>query len=655
MANSDVIVRIKADAKNYDANLAKATRTLDKFKSDNLSMGGILSQSTTALTGMAASMLSVTAAVGAALKVAGDAFKQNEELMDDWQRNLQAAQAVYDGFLNALNTGNFSGYFANLKAIRQAAREAYDAMDELGTFNAFNQFNLERAKTNFTESLTKFRGGSGSKEDVQAAADALKNELQKRQEDEYKVYETAIKSWAENNSVNSDMFKKILEGSYEDFQKAKLPQMPTKSVYNSSTRSFNEMIDWDNATEEQKLAEALRRLTDDELKSLQSLAATAQATKTEIENIDKQVVKVMNSKTQSTKVADAVLPEGSAAELRKRLSDLNKEWEMATTDESRAELKRQIDEVSAALDKMTGKAVQAKQALMVEGPSGYSEQGIAALRKQMQDSMSGMQVGSGEYIVQAQNLVDLNTFENLLKTAVQNGIELDPAMLESFFAAIDNGAFELTPAVSDEAWATLVDTINEQLKALNLDPIELDVKTGNVTDAPVKAAKATEAGWKAAASAIGEVGGALQQIEDPTAKVAGIIAQAVANIALSFAEAAASPAVTGTGWGWLGFAAAGIATMISTIASIKSVTGGFAQGGIVPGSSYSGDNLTANVNSGELILNRAQQDSLAGQLQNNPMNDLNLSMEVEGTKMLVLLNNTNRSLGGGRDFYTKRH
>ena len=37
----------------------------------------------------------------------------------------------------------------------------------------------------------------------------------------------------------------------------------------------------------------------------------------------------------------------------------------------------------------------------------------------------------------------------------------------------------------------------------------------------------------------------------------------------------------------------------------------FAQGGIVGGSSYSGDNVLARVNSGELILNMAQQDNVA--------------------------------------------
>jgi TP901 family phage tail tape measure protein len=43
----------------------------------------------------------------------------------------------------------------------------------------------------------------------------------------------------------------------------------------------------------------------------------------------------------------------------------------------------------------------------------------------------------------------------------------------------------------------------------------------------------------------------------------------------------------------------------------------FAEGGIVPGSSFTGDNVKAFVNSGELILNRAQQDVIAGDLGGN--------------------------------------
>ena len=103
--------------------------------------------------------------------------------------------------------------------------------------------------------------------------------------------------------------------------------------------------------------------------------------------------------------------------------------------------------------------------------------------------------------------------------------------------------------------------------------------------------------------------------------------------------------------------------MISTIAAIKSATSGggasagsYASGGIIPGNSYSGDNLTANVSSGELILNRSQQDSIASQLTgNNPMQNLQLSTEISGTNLRIVMNNDNRSKGGSRGYYANIH
>jgi hypothetical protein len=60
------------------------------------------------------------------------------------------------------------------------------------------------------------------------------------------------------------------------------------------------------------------------------------------------------------------------------------------------------------------------------------------------------------------------------------------------------------------------------------------------------------------------------------------------------------------------FAAAAIAAGAANIAKIQSTSnaGNYATGGIIGGSSYQGDNLTANVNSGEMILNRNQQKKL---------------------------------------------
>ena len=64
--------------------------------------------------------------------------------------------------------------------------------------------------------------------------------------------------------------------------------------------------------------------------------------------------------------------------------------------------------------------------------------------------------------------------------------------------------------------------------------------------------------------------------------------------------------------GMINAAIMGVATATQLAAQIaaKPVPPSFASGGIVPGTSYSGDNVQANVNSGEMILNARQQRAL---------------------------------------------
>ena len=159
-------------------------------------------------------------------------------------------------------------------------------------------------------------------------------------------------------------------------------------------------------------------------------------------------------------------------------------------------------------------------------------------------------------------------------------------------------------------WVELQETINRYVEELGVEPIKIDVETGNVTGL----GKQVKDSWQDAARAVQSVGSAMQQLEDPAAKIAGIVGQAIAQIALGFAQATASDSKLGV-FGWIAAIAGGLGTMISTIAAIHSATG-YAEGGIVKGNSYSGDNLWggAYVNAGELVLNRAQQGALAGQL-----------------------------------------
>lgn len=68
-----------------------------------------------------------------ALSVAKDAFFASESNVDEWGRTVAASQSIYEGFLTAINNGDISGYLSNIDNIVKAAREAYNELDKLGT------------------------------------------------------------------------------------------------------------------------------------------------------------------------------------------------------------------------------------------------------------------------------------------------------------------------------------------------------------------------------------------------------------------------------------------------------------------------------------------------------------------------------------------
>ena len=84
--------------------------------------------------------------------------------------------------------------------------------------------------------------------------------------------------------------------------------------------------------------------------------------------------------------------------------------------------------------------------------------------------------------------------------------------------------------------------------------------------------------------------------------------QATANIAQGVAAALAG--VPPASYIQAALTAAAGAVQIATIVANKPKPPSFATGGIVPGNSYSGDRVQANVNSGEMILNAQQQRNL---------------------------------------------
>ena len=197
-----------------------------------------------------------------------------------------------------------------------------------------------------------------------------------------------------------------------------------------------------------------------------------------------------------------------------------------------------------------------------------------------------------------------------------------------------------------------LDSVQKQLKAMAPDggvkiPAKIEINTQPLEDVTKKGKDVNKA-FSAAAQAVSSIGDAFNAIEDPSAKAAGTVLQAIASIALGFAQAAAAKDTTLSGWAWLGWLAAGTAALATTISTVHSLTN-LSEGGFVPGNSYSGDNIyggNAMVNSGELVLNRSQQNNLANALQGGPQG-LDLRAVVSGEQIVLVANRSLRRKGKG--------
>ena len=708
-ALSKSLDELKTRTVDAKAELGNLNKQLETTSTESESTGGILDKLAGKFGLSGGEALKMGTALGAATtacKVAKDAFFSNEQQLDEWGRIVASSESLYRGFLDALSTGDISGFLSRMDTIVAAARQAYDALDALATFNAFNQINVARTRQALMDAQNDYREGTGSKEAVKAAGEAYKNELKQRRDLEKNAYTTAIVKYATERGVSSADLARVMlgtYGNYEQIKKIPLTGVGYKTVGGGMFGGGTQVETRYAANEMERLGDMLRRFNDDELKQLQALGAQTFNTGTDMAQVDRQIQRTLRANPGGTVTRSGggggggarrggggrggsrgyVPVEGSVDYQAKKVQELQKAWRAAADDESRAKIKTQIEEAQAELDKMEGKVkapegslkalneelskLQQEQQLvttsddwaaydkkiaavqkrikelkgelgeMVTGFAGLTNNSLGAWMSGQQSSLNNAEIGSEEYQALSANILDTKTLQNLLNTALKNDITISPDTLEDLWGRIIGGE-----NIPDEEWQKLVETINAAIADLNIKPLKIDVESGAVT----QEAKQVSNSWRDAARAVGAVGSALNQLENPAAKVAGIVGQAIANIALGFAQATAKSSSLGI-FGWIAAIAGGLGTMISTISAIKSATAGsYAEGGIVPGNNHS-DGLIANVSSGELILNRAQQDSVARQLTNGIGGNLQLSAVVTGEQIRLALNNNSRRIGRG--------
>lgn len=515
------------------------------------------------------------AGVTGALKVAKDAFFKNEQQLDEWGRVTESSKSLYSGFLDALNTGDISGYLQRINQIVNAARSAYDALDELGTYNAFNQVNVSRDRQRLTNAMADYREGKGSRESVQGASQAVIANLREQYLKQQGAYVAMVNKLAAERGVSGKDLMAIANGSYSNYVNAKGVQM-TGTRYQVHTNQYGQS--WTTSqkfaqNKAEQMGDALRRINDTDWQELQKLGAEAQNSLNEIGQIRRQVSRMLGQgKAAATGGGGGSTGGGgSVIDVEKFAFKMDEKFNGGMLQD---EINGQVaDTISEALAKMIKDDLQnmdpEKLKAMLQGEDTENVFKGADLRqakkedKRQSTDMSKLYKGVG-------------AIANITGALQNMGIKLPEG---------------LTKAISImQSLCTIIQSVQTIISIFS---------TGS-----------------------------------QTANTAAVTANVAATTALTTAMWA------NVGTSWIPFAHGGIA---------------HAAHGFVGGNNYSGDVIPIAVNSGELILNRAQQGNLASQLSGAGLGGLTLSTRLHAKDIEFVLDRNLRDTSRGKYVTTKRN
>ena len=329
-------------------------------------------------------------------------------------------------------------------------------------------------------------------------------------------------------------------------------------------------------------------------------------------------------------------------ELQEQLHDTQQEFEEATTIDARVKADAKIEEIQRQIDEAT----KGKVSIKAETEPTYIVQGSAADKRQShsnaQNKASRIQTDYEIGIIGKDEA--LKEIEEINRQLAEIGlkpikIELDSKGFDKVFGDIKSGWGSIQgvgngiQGISDalegngDAWQQVTGLINGFISIA--EGIQGIVELFGMLTAATSA--------HAAASTT------------DAAATAGEAAAATANTAAKSGEAVANATASGAKMPFplnLVAIAAGVAAVIAALAAVS----GFATGGVIGGTSTSGDKKFARVNSGEMILNKFQQARLFGMIDGKfqpptfterrlqPVTMQNITNDIEPTATEVNIN-----------------
>lgn len=593
---ADLVTRIIAEDKQFNDKIERSKKQTKQFgETGKLAQGALLKM---------AGAFGVAASATEAFRKIIDSTQSNT---DKFNSAMDQAKAGVDFFFDSIAVGDFGNFFKGLDGAIDRARELYDVMDTLGDMQAGWSDIENEYRTKINENIAAIYDTNTPLADRKKLMDENKQYialLEKKSRNivaqtAEAVVATARREAQMDNVTESDVKRYLQEISmhddpqFYDYSKRRSDLEKQSKETAGATVSGN----WgtttiSNPTEAAVIAErqleALKAnntemekyyrinelINDTKRTGIVQLRAQGRAIDNNISQLKRQQATVERryGKERGGEGSPKVdiVPTGSIAELEKQISAARKNFLNATTDEAR----RSADELIKSLE---SRKAFIEIGFKYPGGVGNIQQGSSLLNtsgiKEIPDiDMSG--------VVQPLDYEPVSTYSDYVYEAARKNEDLTSSLY-----SMGDAMSSISNIVGEGAGAWL----------------------------------------QYGASVLQAVGQGLPAI---LAMTAAKKAEATANAASAATGAASSVA---------GIPIVGPILAISAVASIVAALANlpkFVTGGIVGGSSFSGDNVLARVNSGELILNASQQKNLAGALTGG-----NVRFEIEGKTLVGVLNN----------------
>ena len=620
--------QIKTRAQEARAQLDNASKSLNdngqEAKGSSGALDALASKFTINIDAIKLFNIGLQAAKGA-LDVAKDAFFTSEATVDEWGRTVDSSKSLYEGFLTALNTGDISGYLSNIDSIVQAARAAYDELDRLGTMKTIQapQMSAQQTENERIRSMIQtgryiapidgrrnavFNGRemqSGDKltaGQIRALERQLQNGMQKvvtlvgnEVKQTGKAIDAIYNRQAKELGMDLSEFRKGTSSmaefdkrmaGYDQYQKWRNENYYTDNWGNRRVKEgnpFEEYRKWGTFRVDGERYNDLVRL---------------------IQQRDQQAGQAYGMQSQSYRAMNRAEGFTVSKLMNGGNGGKHTKTEQTQLQKNQAKINALTQEYVKLGDKSTETARERQAEIQKEIERLQKRNGLLALRaEQAQGRLLGY---AGDF--QRDGLS--NTPGTLLKaptTAVyENGVMTEKA--------VPRGGLLL----DDKAMKAVAKNLNFG-ESKNEKDIASDVSS------LVSGVNGVFSGIQSLGIKLpDEFEGLLRGIQGITSILTGI--SSLMTIITAIQGVKATPVV-----GWA-LANGGVVR---------------AAGGVVVGNTYSGDQIPALLNAGEVVLNRSQVGNLASQLQGGGIQGLNLYTEISMEKLRIGLNSNSKRRGKG--------